>query len=233
MAAERVRVLLDHLAAGLSIREAALAAGVSKSFACNVHRKMGGVYRPPETTYSHGYLDREERYEIARLRESGLPVRQVAERLGRSPSTICRELARNRDPRTGGYLPERADRMAWERQRRPKPSRLSQDPVLRQAVQRLLDRRYSPQQASGRLKVLHPGDPAMRVSRESICQSIYLYPRGSSSGSCRPACTPAAACGSAAGPAAAAAARSPMRSRSASGPPRSKAGWSPATTKAT
>jgi IS30 family transposase len=178
MAAERVRVLLDHLAAGLSIRKAALAAGVPKSFACNVHRKMGGVYRPPAVTYSSRYLDREERYEIARLRESGLPVRQVAERLGRSPSTICRELARNRDPRTGGYLPERAHRMAWDRQRRPKPSRLSQDPALRVQVQELLDQRYSPEQISGRLKVLHPGDPAMRVSHESIYQSIYLYPRG-------------------------------------------------------
>ena len=42
----------------------------------------------------------------------------------------------------------------------------------------MLDRRYSPEQASGRLKMLYPDDPAMRVSHETIYQSIYVYPRG-------------------------------------------------------
>ena len=139
---------------------------------------MGGVYRPPGVTYCDRYLDREERYELARLREAGLSVRQIAARLGRSPSTVSRELARNVGPRAGGYQPERAHRLAWERQRRPKPSRLSQHPVLRAAVQQMLDRRYSPEQVSGRLKVAYPGDPAMRVSHETIYQSIYVYPRG-------------------------------------------------------
>jgi IS30 family transposase len=178
MAAERVRVLLGHLAAGRGVREAARAAGVSKSFAYLVHHKMGGVYRPPGTTYSDRYLDREERYELARLRDGGLSQRAIAERLGRSPSTICRELARNRDPRTGQYVPERADRLAWERQKRPRPSKLSRQPALRQAVQQLPDRRYSPQQISGRLKVLHPDDETMRISHETIYQGIYVYPRG-------------------------------------------------------
>ena len=136
------------------------------------------MYRPPGVTYSDRYLDREERYELARLRESGLWVRRVAARLGRSPSTVCRELARNACPRTGAYQPERAHRLAWERQRRPKPSRLSQHPRLRSAVQQMLDRRYSPEQVSGRLKVLYPGEAAMQVSHETIYQSIYLYPRG-------------------------------------------------------
>ena len=153
-------------------------AGVSVTFAYTLHHKMGGVYRPPGVTYSARYLDREERYELARLREAGLPLRQIAARLGRSPSTVSRELARNADPRSGGYQPERAHRLAWERQRRPKPSRLSQHPVLRARVQHMLDRRYSPDQISGRLKVAYPDDPAMRVSHETIYQSIYVYPRG-------------------------------------------------------
>src|SRR5947207_1984947 len=178
MAAERVRVLLDQLAAGLNPRQAARAAGVSHGFAYGLHHKMGGVYRPPGATYSARYLDREERYEIARLREAGLGVREVAARLGRSPSTISRELARNAGPRAGQYQPERADRLAWERQRRPKPSKLARDPALRAEVQRLLSRRYSPEQVSGRLKVEHPDDPAMRVSHETIYQCIYVYPRG-------------------------------------------------------
>jgi len=175
---ERVRLVLDHLAAGLNPAQAARAAGVSATFARNLHHKMGGVYRPAAVTYSARYLDREERYELARLRESGLSVRAVAARMGRCPSTISRELARNAAPRTGEYQPERAHRLAWERQRRPKPSRLSRHPVLRARVQEMLTKRYSPEQVSGRLKVLYPDDPAMRVSHETIYQSIYVYPRG-------------------------------------------------------
>jgi IS30 family transposase len=175
---ERVRALIDQMAAGVKPYLAARAVGVSVTFAYGVHHKMGGVYRPPGVTYSARYLNREERYELARLRESGCSVRQAAARLGRSPSTVSRELARNADPRTGGYQPERAHRLAWERQRRPKPSRLSQHPALRAEVQQMLDRRYSPEQVSGRLKVVHPDDPAMQVSHETIYQSIYVYPRG-------------------------------------------------------
>jgi IS30 family transposase len=178
MAPERVRALLDLLAAGVSPNRAASLAGVSRGYAYNLHHTMGGVYRPPGVIYSARYLDREERYELARLRELGLSVRAVAARMGRSPSTICRELARNADPRTGRYQPERAHRLAWERQRRPKPSKLSRCPALRAEVQRLLQRRYSPEQVSGRLRVLYPEDPAMRVSHEAVYQSIYVYPRG-------------------------------------------------------
>jgi IS30 family transposase len=177
-AAERERRVLDLLASGLNPLAASRAAGVSKTFACELNRKMGGVCRPPDSSYSARYLDREERYEIARLREAGLGVRQVAQRLGRSPSTVSRELARNGDPRTGGYLPERAHQLAWARQRRPKASKLGRNPALRAGVQDMLRRRYSPEQASGRLKAMHPGDPSMQVSHETIYQSIYVYPRG-------------------------------------------------------
>jgi hypothetical protein len=104
---ERLRLLLDLLASGLNPNRAGPAAGVSKTFACQLHRKMGGVYRPPGTRYSDRYLDREERYEIARLREAGLPVREIARRAGRAASTISRELARNAGPRTRD-LPARA-----------------------------------------------------------------------------------------------------------------------------
>jgi transposase, IS30 family len=174
--ADQVRVLADHLRAGMSPVRAAAAAGVSKTFAYGLRKKMGGVYR--QKVYSARYLSRDERYEIARLREAGLPVREVARRMGRDASTISRELARNADPRTGRYQPERAHTLAGQRQARPKASRLSREPVLCGRVQALLDRRCSPEQVSGRLKAEHPDDPSMRVSHETIYQSIYVYPRG-------------------------------------------------------
>jgi transposase, IS30 family len=175
----RERALLGLIASGMSPNKAAAAAGVSAGFAYGLVKKMGGVHQPsPPGVLSDRYLSREERYEIARLRESGLSVRGVAARMARSPSTVSRELRRNAGPRTGGYHPEQAHRLARERQARPKVPKLSRDPALRAAVQRMLDRRYSPEQASGRLKVDYPGDPAMRASHETIYQSIYVYPRG-------------------------------------------------------
>ena len=98
--------------------------------------------------------------------------------MGRSPSTICRELARNRDPRTGGYQPERAHTMAWQRQRRPKVSKIGCNPMLRAVVQQMLGQRLSPDQIAGRLRLLHPDNDRMQVSHESIYRSIYIYPRG-------------------------------------------------------
>ena len=234
-AADRVRALAGLLAAGMTPGQAGPAAGVSKTFAYRLDRKMGGVYRPPGTTYSDRYLDREERYEIARLREGWLlgaarsrggwaagrlddqpgagPQRRPADRTGTSPSG-----------RTGwpGSGSGGRSRPSWPATRCCGPR-----------VQRLLDRRYSPEQVSGRLRMEHPDDPAMRVSHESIYQSIYVYPRGELRRELKS--LPAVRAGRSAGAAAAArpAARSSARSRSASGPPRSRAAWSPATTKET
>jgi IS30 family transposase len=177
-AGERERALLGLVASGMTLARAAQTAGVSVATAYQWTARMGPVPQTPPDARSDRYLDREERYEIARLRGEGLSVRQVAARLRRSASTVSRELARNRDPRTGTYLPERAHVLARERQARPKPSKLAGNPALRAAVQGMLDKRYSPEQASGRLKVDYPRDPGMRVSHESIYQSIYVYPRG-------------------------------------------------------
>jgi IS30 family transposase len=172
------RWCLDLLAAGHNPRQVARLTGVSKSWLYRLHHSVGGVYRPLHTTYDPRYLDREERYEIARLAEAGNSVRAIASRLRRAPSTVSRELRRNQDPRTATYIPERAHQLAWQRQRRPKRSKIGSDPELAAAAQGMLDEGYSPEQVSGRLVVLFPDNPRMRVSHESIYQSIYLYPRG-------------------------------------------------------
>ncbi|WP_395659831.1 IS30 family transposase [Nocardioides sp.] len=175
---ERRRELLDLLAQGLGPMEVARRTGVSKSHVYLLHHSVGGVYRPADLTYSGRYLDRDERYEIARLRDDGHSVREIGRRVGRPASTIARELARNRDPRTGRYQPERAHTMAWQRQRRPKASKLAKNPRLRAEVQRLLDKRWSPDQIAGRLRREYPEDEQMQISHETIYQAIYVYPRG-------------------------------------------------------
>jgi IS30 family transposase len=174
----RRREVIELLRSGHNPMQAAAVSGVSKSYIYRLHHSLGGVYRPPNVEYSARYLDRDERYELARLLEAGHSQREVAHRLGRSPSTICRELARNRDPCTGEYQPERAHTLAWQRQRRPKTSKIGSHPALRTVVQQMLDKRHSPDQIAGRLKVLHPDNEQMQISHESIYLSLYLYPRG-------------------------------------------------------
>jgi len=176
---ERARAVWEGLSQGLGPMEVARRTGVSKSLIYRWHHKVGGVYRPPAAApYCPRYLDREERYELARLHGQGLGVRAIGRAMSRPASTISRELARNRDPRSGRYQPERASRLAWERQRRPRPAKLAGRPVLRAVVQGWLKEGFSPEQIAGRLAVCYPDDDSMRISHESIYQAIYVHPRG-------------------------------------------------------
>jgi IS30 family transposase len=110
-------------------------------------------------------------------RAAGESIRQVAARLGRSPSTISRELARNAD-RTGRYRAGSAHVLAHQRASRPKPAKLVTNQVLRERVQSELTKRYSPEQIAGRLREDYPDQPEMWVSTETIYQSSYVQSRG-------------------------------------------------------
>lgn len=163
---------------GCRYREILEVTGVSDSTVYRVRKSLGGVCRPLDTEYDSRYLSRDERYEIARLLDGGVSPGQIASRLGRSRSTISREISRNSHPQLGGYLPEHAHTMAWQRQRRPKPSKLAGNPALRTQVQDMLDKGWSPDQITGRLKRDYPDDETMQISPESIYQSLFVYPRG-------------------------------------------------------
>ena len=118
-----------------------------------------------------------EREEIGLSRAAGLSVRAIATELGRSPSTISRELRRNVHV-GGGYRGSSAHAMAYHRAWRPKPSKLAVNLALRAVVEQDLGKKYSPEQITGRLRVEFPDDPEMRVSPETIYQSIYVQSRG-------------------------------------------------------
>jgi IS30 family transposase len=167
------RRVFDLVSSGLTIKAAARVAGVSYSAAWTWCAQVGGVM-PRPVVYSAGFLSREERYEIARLRDAGRGVREIARAVGRDPGTISRELARNSNARTGRYEPERAHRLAQQRQRRPKQRKLAGNARLREWVQARLDVQDSPEQIAGRLRVEFPDDPQMRLSAETIYQAIYL-----------------------------------------------------------
>ena len=169
--------VFELMRGGCNGMQAAAAAGVSKTAVYRWCAQVGGVI-PKSADYSARFLDRDERYEIARLREAGAGVRAIARAVGRDPATVSRELRRNRHARTGRYEPERAHTLAHARQRRPKPRKLVVNERLRRWVQERLDVQDSPEQIAGRLRLQFPDDPSMRISHEAIYQAIYLHARG-------------------------------------------------------
>ena len=171
------RRVFELVRAGVPVRAAAVVAGVSCSAAWLWCAEVGGVMPRPAVDQGR-FLSREERYEIARLRDAGAGVRRIARAVGRDPGTISRELARNGHARTGRYEPERAHTLAHQRQRRPKVRKLARNNRLRQWVQERLDVQDSPEQITGRLPVQFPHDPGMRISPEAIYQAIYVRPVG-------------------------------------------------------
>ncbi len=103
-------------------------------------------------------------------------IRSMARLLGRSPSTVSREVRRN-----GGYDHYRAaeaDAEAWVRARRPKRCKLANSPWLRRAVSRKLRLNWSPEQIAGWLRRVHPGDGSYQVSHETIYRSLFVQTRG-------------------------------------------------------
>ena len=119
------------------------------------------------------YLSEDERVQIADLRQGGAGVRVIAERLGRSPSTISRELRRNRDPGSGRYRPFTAHKLAARRRARPRAGKIARDEALRRFVQDRLEKRWSPQQVSRALRAEFPGEAARHVVHETIYQAVY------------------------------------------------------------
>ena len=127
----------EAIARGVSTVEAAVEAGVSAIVGVRWFREAGGMPSVSLAPLSGRYLSFAEREEIALLRAQGLGVREIARRVGRSPSTISRELRRNAGTRTGS-LTYRASTAQWHadrRARRPKPVKLAANPELRRYVQ--------------------------------------------------------------------------------------------------
>jgi transposase, IS30 family len=124
------------------------------------------------------FLSADERVVIADGLVVGRSMRSIAAELGRSPSTISREVARNTTAVDRVYRPWAADLQASRRRLRPRGGKIAGSPRLRAAIQVLLDDKYSPEQAAARLRREHPEDQGLRVSHETIYQALYLQGRG-------------------------------------------------------
>ena len=118
----------------------------------------------------------EERETISRELGRETSARGIAKLLGRHHSTIAREIDRN-----GGAVHYRAI-AAQERYEsfkvRPKEHKLVASSRLHDAVNEGLEQKWSPEQISSRLTEEYPDDPEMRVSHETLYQTLYLQAKG-------------------------------------------------------
>ncbi len=168
------------IAGGASTDEALVAVGVANGTGWRWFRDAGGMAPLDLAEPSGRYLSMREREEIAVLRGQ-VSLREIARRLGRSPSTISRELRRNgRGYGQQQYRATMAQSEADRRARRPKTAKLVLHPPLRTYVQDKLTGpgRWSPEQISRRLRLDFPDDERMRIAHETIYQALYVQGRG-------------------------------------------------------
>jgi IS30 family transposase len=140
------------------------------------HISPTGGIRPPPRRRSRLALTLVEREEISRGLVNGHSLRVIAASLGRAPSTVSREVARNGG--LGQYRAAASDQRAWRQALHPKVCKLARHPRLRRIVARLLRRNWSPQQIAGWLRRNHPDEEAFWVSHETIYRSLFVQARG-------------------------------------------------------
>lgn len=170
--------------AGVHLREAAESAGVSYDAARLWLRDCGGVIPPSSRAGRAGCAYRRltvtDRETIGLMLAAGHTQCQVAEAIGVHKSTISREVRRHAS-RKGSYRPLTAQSRAeaTARTAHARPRKLSRPGRLRRYVVAGLEAKWSPQEISYRLRRDHPDDPVMRVSAETIYQSLFVQARGS------------------------------------------------------
>jgi IS30 family transposase len=165
----------ERVLAGASWLSVAAEFEVSRVTVARVMRESGGM-RPVERCRSDRWLSLAEREEIRAGLAVPLSLAEIARQLRRPTSTVSREVARN-----GGvahYAAWRAERRAAEVCRRPKAGKLAVAGELREFVIAGLGERWSPRQIAARLRDQFPDRPEMRVSHETIYQSLFIQARG-------------------------------------------------------
>lgn len=175
LSAQQRTELWERWRSGESINDIARALDKRASSIYDALRKRGGVYRPPRRR-AVWCLTLAEREEISRGIISGRSIRQIARALGRAPSTVSREIARNGGRRR--YRAAQADHAAWHRAKRAKPCKLALNPRLRRIVAYKLRLQWSPEQIAGWLSRTFPDDESLHVSHETIYKTLFVQSRG-------------------------------------------------------
>ena len=163
-------------AEGLSEAEIGRRLGLPKRTVSEYLGRMGGI-RPRARRRPERCLALAEREEISRGIARGESARDIGRNLGRSHTTISREI--NRCGGRRRYRAHAAEWAAWRRARRSRPTKLELCPELRELVIERLRQDHSPQQISGWLRLSYPDNDEMQVSHETIYRALYVQARGS------------------------------------------------------
>ena len=166
----------DRFEGGESLRSISRRLGRPPS-TIRTHLVSAGFRRPlPAGDWSSFRLSLTEREEISRGLAVGETMRCIAARLERAPSTVCREVASNGGRH--GYRATVAHRASRHRAQRPKPAKLASNHQLRKVVEEMLELWWSPVQISGWLIDEYGDDEEMRVSHETIYQTLFVQGKG-------------------------------------------------------
>jgi len=122
---------------------------------------------------NYKHLSSEERDKIAYLRAQDKSISDIAEIIGRNKATISREIKRNRSPIYDVYLANKAHERALKRKHESVQRQRIRNPLVRSYIMKKLKLKWSPELISGRLALLYPEDPELRISHEAIYQLIY------------------------------------------------------------
>ncbi len=137
-------------------------------------REHGGI-KPARRKRSAIQLTLEEREEIRAGLSAKMSLRAIVRSLNRSPSTISREVNRNRGRRW--YKAVAADRRAWRLAKRPKHCVLAENIQLKEIVIEKLQLNWSPEQISGWLRRNFSAVKSMQISHETIYKTVYVRSR--------------------------------------------------------
>ncbi|MEP6562664.1 MAG: IS30 family transposase [Nakamurella sp.] len=179
---------LRLMAQGMSNSQACRVVGINRRtgtrwrYGRTISNKAGlpWIYLPIATkpvVISPRFLSETERITLADLRRTDRSIRSIAAEMGRSPSTISKELRRNANS-AGRYEPHGAHQQATSRRSRSRTGKLARDPVLQEYVQDCLKKRWSPEQICHTLPTEFPDDPQRRLVHETIYQALYVQGRG-------------------------------------------------------
>ena len=177
MTPEERKRIIGLVADGMRTADVAREVGRSMAHVYRAIKVAGGVARRLDWDPSPARLSAAEREEVRSGLDAGESFALIGRRLGRATSTVSREVGANGG--RAGYAGWRAHRRAGDLARRPKQAKLAGCDRLRVQVETWLeDEQWSPVQISAQLRIEFPDDPMMRVSPETIYQSLYVQGRG-------------------------------------------------------
>ncbi len=159
----------------MSLRDIAKEIGCSHSGIDVMLRGQAREAKPDVWTPRSTSLQVHEREVIMLALHDDLSMTAIARQLGRSLSTVTREVKANGGRENYHVWP--AHQRARENTKRPKPSKLA-NPVLCGQVSEWLERFWSPEEISACLRLQFADDPTMHVSHETIYQSLFVQGRG-------------------------------------------------------